>query len=170
MYRFLSFFAVAVLVLTACRTPKNTDGETAETKPTKSTEDIISITHGTSFGHCRGYCIKEEKYTPTALTYTQRSWDTSKLKPMSTAYPYTQKDFDALIAKLDLKKWNGLEDRIGCPDCADRGSEYIILETKQGTRKVTFDAYSTVVSLDELLTQMRKTREEIEFVPDAQTE
>jgi len=164
MWKLSSVIAIACLALAACRTGK----ESGDSKSDGT--GIISITHGTSFGMCRGYCIKEEYYTMDTLIETQRSMDTARYKAKVNGYSYSSAKFQDLCETIDLKKWEKLEERIGCPDCTDRGSEYLIITTKKGTKTVTFDAHSDVPGLTEILKKLRDKRKELEHVPFMETE
>lgn len=164
MWKVSSVLAIVCLALVACRTGK----ESGEPKTTDT--DIISITHGTSFGMCRGYCIKEEYYTLDTLIETQRSMDTANFKTKIKGSSYQAEKFRDLCETIDLKKWEKMDERIGCPDCTDRGAEYLIITTKKGTKTVTFDAHSDVPGLTEVLKKLRDKRKELEHVPNMETE
>ena len=143
----------------ACKTSKNVADAGIKT-------DIISITHGTSFGMCRGYCIHEEEYKVNQVAVSHKSWDSIKHKPMVKIMAFTEADFNALASLLNKKEWEKLEERIGCPDCTDRGSEYVIIETSSGKKKVTFDAHSDVPAIAELLSKLRAYKREFEYDPN----
>lgn len=131
-------------------------------KTTVDNGKVFTIVHGTSFGHCRGYCIKEEKYQPTAMAYTQFNRDSTNFPKKEQFQAFTETEFNALTATIDWTKWNQLEETIGCPDCADGGAEYIEITTAKGTKKVTFDAYSNPDGLEQLLVLLRARRKELE--------
>ncbi len=125
--------------------------------------DIIRVTHGTSFGHCRGYCIKEETYTKKTQKYEKRGWDINQTKPLSWKYETKKTAFESLVKRIDLSKFSELDSIIGCPDCADAGAEYVIIETRAGSRKVLFDAYSSPTGIEALLDYLREKRKELEI-------
>jgi len=160
MNKFLFISILFTSLLFACKTAKNTS--------TGSTTDIISITHGTSFGMCRGYCIHEEEYQMNEIAVSHKSWDSIRHKPMVEKMQFTQADFEALASLLNKKEWEKLEERIGCPDCADRGSEYLIIVTKTGTKTVTFDAYTDVPAIQELLVKLRDYKKKFEYDPNVE--
>jgi len=159
MNKFLFISILFTSLLFACKTSKNATKDS-------NTSDIVSITHGTSFGMCRGYCIHEEEYKMNATTVSHRSWDSIRYQPIVEKMKFTEADFNALASLLDKKEWEKLEENIGCPDCADRGSEYVIIETKTGTKKVTFDAYSEVPAIAELLAKLRGYKKDFEYDPN----
>jgi hypothetical protein len=143
----------------ACKTSKDATAGGNNT-------DIISITHGTSFGMCRGYCIHEEEYTMNEAIVSHKSWDSIRNKPKVKKMSFTQDEFNKLTSLLNKKEWEKLEERIGCPDCTDRGSEYVIIKTASGTKKVTFDAYADVPAIAELLAQLRQHKKLFEYDPN----
>ena len=49
-----------------------------------------------------------------------------------------------------------LEERIGCPDCADGGSEWIEILANNKTYKVTFENGETLKGMDKLLKLVRE--------------
>ncbi len=146
--RTLFLFIAVIAVAAGCHT----------TKEAASANSVVSIVHGTSFGHCRGYCIKEIHYSSSAVVYKEMSRDTANFPMKETSEQYAQNQLDELAAQLDWKKWEALDSVIGCPDCSDRGSEYLIITTGKGTRKVLYDAHSTPEGLENILKTIREKR------------
>ncbi len=162
MNKLFALFLGLTIVVASCGTAKNGKSDATKSNKTESSTGIISILHGTSFGNCRGYCIKEETYSMNSLFMAQKAWDSTRLKPVTSTTSFSAKEFEAICKTVDLKKWNGLSEKIGCPDCADRGSEYVIITTKKGSKQVVFDAYSDVEDIKELLTLLREKRKQLE--------
>lgn len=148
--RTLFLFLTVISILAGCNTAK------------EATKDntVLSITHGTSFGHCRGYCIKEIHFSGSSLDYKEISRDSVNFPVKETNEKFTQGQLDELAAQIDWKKWEALDSVIGCPDCADRGAEYLILiiSTEKGTKKVLYDAHSTPEGLETILKTIREKR------------
>ena len=149
--RTLLFLPVLILAA-ACGTSKNATGD----------HDVISILHGTSYGHCRGYCITEELYTADGIVFTQYSRDSANYPKKEMRDTYTAEELQALAATIDMSTWKALAERIGCPDCADGGAEYIEIRTKTGTKRVTFEAHSDPEGLAETLVLLRAKRRAFE--------
>lgn len=162
MNKLFALFLGLTMVVASCGTTKNGKSDPTTSTEPDSKSGIISILHGTSFGNCRGYCIKEETYSTSSLFTAQKAWDSTRLKPITKTSSFTSKEFEVLCNAVDMKKWNSLSERIGCPDCADRGSEYVIITTKKGSKQVVFDAYSNVEEIKELLILLREKRKQIE--------
>lgn len=147
---FPAFFLLALVM--SCRTSKDA----------ANPDEILSIVHGTSFGHCRGYCIKEIRYEPGSITYTQTSRDSANFPPKVYVENLTRNDYSALTELLDKESWKSLDSVINCPDCADRGAEYLIITTSGGTKKVRYDAWSNPNGMESLLTAIREKRKLLE--------
>lgn len=151
----LSILTIA-LFLGSCRNTKNASNDF-------KTETIVSILHGTSYGNCRGYCIKEEFYTANNVVCDEISRDTARYPKKTTINGYTPEEFSTLTKTVDFSKWAQMEERIGCPDCTDRGSEYIEITTLTTSKRVVFDAYKdSLAGFDELLSLLRAGRKKME--------
>lgn len=140
-----------LIVFTACNTAKEVT----------SKDTIISITHGTNFGHCRGYCRKELVFYPNQINYFEASVDSTTNPVKVENFKNTSKEWSTLTEKLDLKKFNSLEESYGCPDCADGGSEYIEIKTAEGTKRVTIEFNKEASQLEPLLTELRSQRKKL---------
>ncbi|MBI3239679.1 MAG: hypothetical protein HYZ43_12700 [Flavobacteriia bacterium] len=150
--RALFLFLTVVSILAGCHTSKKA----------ATGNSVLSIKHGTSFGHCRGYCIKEIRFTPSTVIYNELSRDSLNFPVKEHSGDFSQAQLDELTAKIDWKKWEALDSIIGCPDCADRGAEYLIISTTSGTKKVLYDAHSTPEGLENILTLIREKRKVFE--------
>jgi hypothetical protein len=154
--RILLICTVLAALAFGCRT---TDNST----PTAVSQNgqVISILHGTSYGHCVGYCVKEELYRELSIRATQSSRNSESNPEKTSESPLSDGEFAELTSLIDWNKWNQLETVIGCPDCADGGAEYLEITTPEGKRRVTFDAGSNPDGLEKLLDRMRKKRVEL---------
>ena len=133
--------------LLGCKSPKNT------------ASSITRIVHGTSYGHCVGYCMSEELYEGNAIKFRKmsRQEDTNPEKNESAAL--STEDFNTLANSFDFSKFKALPERIGCPDCADGGAEYIEITTGTETKRVEFEANRDPEGMEKLLKILRKNRE-----------
>lgn len=150
--KLMIFLAVLLSVFTACETPKKV----------VSDDMIISITHGTNFGHCRGYCRKEVIFTEDQVFYSQSGVDSTATPVKTEEFSNSLKDWTKLVGPLDLKKFNKMKESYGCPDCADGGSEYIEIKTMGGTKRVTIEYGTAFPDLEPLLTELRTQRKKVE--------
>lgn len=99
--------------------------------------DITKIEFGTSFGMCAGYCIQTLTLTDgnAEKIVTPRANQNLKEKTCSKSYS----DFNSLASKVNVQAFLGLDEVIGCPDCADGGAEWIEITTSEGSKKVTYE-------------------------------
>ena len=146
--KFLILISVFALALNSCRTTKDASGAT----------DVISIKHGTSYGHCVGYCIREELYSAGQVVFTQISRDEQSNPKKELTETFSDKEFEKLAASIDWSKWKELPESIGCPDCADGGAEYVEVITSSGVKRVTFEAGSTPEGIEKALDVFRAKR------------
>ena len=148
LFFILSFF----ILVSSCNT----------SKPVVSEETaIISITHGTNFGHCRGYCRKEVIFSEEQVQYIESSVDSQKNPDKKEKFEYTDSQWKSLSGKVNLESFEKLEETYGCPDCADGGSEYIEIKTLKGTKRVTIEFNKEASQLEPLLTELRAQRKKL---------
>lgn len=137
-------------VFTACTT----------SKPVAASEEIISVLHGTNFGHCRGYCRKDVVFYPNQVDYFEASVDSTR-NPVKVENFKNSSAWKSIVAKIDWNKFKNLEESYGCPDCADGGSEYIEIKTVSGTKRVTIEFNKEMSELEPLLTELRAQRKKL---------
>lgn len=125
----------------------------------KESNEIVALKHGSSFGMCNGYCFNEFIYTEFSSVKFSKAWGRTDLSKFPDKYDTTdfyKKDWEEVLLKLDSEKFYALPEIIGCPDCADGGSEWIEIITKEKTVKVTFEFGEDIPELTELLAYLRK--------------
>lgn len=144
----LIFVTLTVAFLSACGTSKKTP---------KADSPIISVMHGTNFGHCRGYCRKEVIFMENEFQYIESSVD-EKNQPKQQNFKANSDNWKNILSQIDWNKFNSLEESYGCPDCADGGSEYIEIKSINGTKRVTIEFNKESAELEPLLTELRKQR------------
>ena len=149
--KFFLFIVLLVSALFACNT----------TKPVASDNMIISITHGTNFGHCRGYCRKEVVFAENGITYYEASVDSTRNPVKEEKFDNSAAKWKSISDKVDWETFKKLEESYGCPDCADGGSEYIEIKTTNGTKRVTIEFNKEASQLEPLLTELRAQRKEL---------
>lgn len=150
--KFLLLISLTASFLFGCTTPK----------PVVSEDQVIRVTHGTNFGHCRGYCRKEVVFKKGQMEYIESSVDSEKNPPKKESFDLSAANWKNITDKIDWTKFNNLQESYGCPDCADGGSEYIEIETANGTKRVTIEFSKDLAELEPLLTELRTQRKKIE--------
>lgn len=148
--KFLLFLSLSASILFGCNT----------TKPAAANDQIISVMHGTNFGHCRGYCRKDVVFYPDQVDYFEVSVDSTR-NPVKVENFKNASKWKNIVDKIDWNKFKGLEESYGCPDCADGGSEYIEIKTTSGTKRVTIEFNKEASQLEPLLTELRSQRKEL---------
>lgn len=148
--RYLFLSLLLSTVISGCKTSSNTH---TTVQPT-----VTSIVHGTSFGHCRGYCKREETYAGSQVIFTTFSRDTANYPRLEKTESLPDGEMKRLAAAINWEKWNAMDTIIGCPDCTDAGAEYLVITTMKGTKKVLFDAHSNPDGLETLLAILRGKR------------
>lgn len=149
--KFLLFIAVSASVLLGCNTSKTAASDNA----------IISITHGTNFGHCRGYCRKEVVFSEDQIMYFEASIDSARNPVKTEKFDISAAQWKNIADKIDWNTFQKLEESYGCPDCADGGSEYIEIKTTDGTKRVTIEFNKEGPELEPLLTELRTQRKQL---------
>lgn len=162
-------------LFTACNTRQNKPVEegqppsSEEQKPQTSEEvlgavekakDAITVNYGTSFGMCLGYCRTEMKVTSKGIKHVRTARSRNKdenVKPtLINGIPFTETERDALLSSIDLEAFFKMDTVVGCPDCADGGSEWIEIGRDGETHKVTIEYYANVEGLTAAMQQLRK--------------
>ena len=125
--------------------------------PAEVQSDTLIIRTGTSFGFCVGYCQKEYVFNETGVTLTQTSRSpTESVKTCQTTG--SQADWNTLKAAANVTLFSKQPERIGCPDCADGGAEFIELQTGDQKHRVTFEFGKTIPGLEPLVDALRNQR------------
>ncbi len=93
-----------------------------EQNPTES--ELVSIQWGKSFGMCRGYCFEEFTFTPDSVYRLRKSWQ-PELHPQQDSAWKEPAAYALFSAHANFDSLQILGDRLGCPDCADGGSEWL---------------------------------------------
>lgn len=148
----LILLLLAVVGIGACANMKE--------KSTATSNEIVSITHGISYGHCRGYCTTELVLEPNLAQFTRSSRDAINYPEDKKYRPVLPENWKNINASFDQEKWNAMDSIIGCPDCADGGAEYLIITTKSGSKKVTIEAGSEFPGLEDMVKIIRTLRSE----------
>ena len=98
--KILLFIAVSASVLLGCNT----------SKPVAADHAIISITHGTNFGHCRGYCRKEVVFSKDQIVYFEASVDSARNPVKTEKFDISADQWKSIVAKIDWNKLQKMEE------------------------------------------------------------
>lgn len=132
---------------------------------------VSKIVAGTSYGMCIGYCQQQVTFNPTTLTVSKRAngngvseigrgtaQDNAKYPDISKDFEFPQSEWNSLYTTVDTAKFQASEERIGCPDCADGGAEFIEITTPNYTKRITFEAGKTIEGMEAFVEQVRALR------------
>lgn len=133
---------VAGVVVTGCKAP-------------------VVISHGASFGHCRGYCNKELFISKDSLAYVQK---------MNGDQPETKRNIKSIdketytkvVKQFDFRSFYLLDSVIGCPDCADGGAEWLEVKSGKNKKRVTFEYNKVPEQLKASVEQIKKIQAKME--------
>ncbi|HEV7231678.1 MAG TPA: SUMF1/EgtB/PvdO family nonheme iron enzyme [Bacteroidia bacterium] len=124
---------------------------------------IKCIKQGRSYGMCHGYCQTETVVTSDKRITTQKAWsrgDDSASFPdkVESTRPITAAEWSRLTQMIDKDAFFKLPATIGCPDCDDRGAEWIEIVIGDKTYKVTFETWRNVDELDALRKALKEMK------------
>lgn len=126
-------------------------------------KDIVGISSGTSFGECLGYCRRSiflRANSKKLIALKEPNAPDSAYPPKEKQYRISSKLWKELIQLVDLKQFRALDDRIGCPDCADGGAEWIEIKWNSSKKRVTFENGRSIQGFDALVKKLRALRKE----------
>ncbi|MCK8491971.1 hypothetical protein M0L20_08930 [Spirosoma sp. RP8] len=131
---------------------------TVSPEDTPTADDLI-IRTGTSFGFCVGYCVRDYTFKSTVVTLTQKESRKPPQNPEKTCQAtISQTDWNALKALANLENFSKQPERLGCPDCADGGAEYIELQSGDKSHRVTFEYNGTIPGFESFVEALRAQR------------
>ena len=128
----------------------------------------IYLTSGQSFGMCVGPCVQSFSLSKTSkdilfevVNRNVESIPNTDLKNGTSKYYdlLSETDYNAIMAAIDEQKIKALEGTFGCPDCADRGAEWIELFTDGQSYRVNFEYGKSVEGLETLIDLLRTKRQ-----------
>ncbi|AQG81494.1 hypothetical protein [Spirosoma montaniterrae] len=120
------------------------------------------IRTGTSFGMCLGIaCRKDYTFNGTSVTLTQQAGGRPQPQssPIMCDKTISAADWDALQSLANFDSFAKQPSRLGCPDCADGGAEYIELQRGDSVYRITFEFGRTIPGFEPLVEALRKQRE-----------
>jgi hypothetical protein len=132
------------------------NGEQIENK------DILSISSGTSFGRCVGYCrqsINIMSNPSQVIVSREANFNQGSFPPINLKFPLNSTEWIDLVSLVNLDIFQSLDDRIGCPDCADGGAEWVQIDWSNVSKRVTFENRQTIKGIEELIEKLREMRQ-----------
>ncbi|KIA94296.1 hypothetical protein OC25_10255 [Pedobacter kyungheensis] len=116
--------------------------------------NLNSISYGTSFGMCVGYCSNNLLISDLKLTFSKsKNGQASDTKTCSKTI--SEADVNAIKNELNMEKIAALPETIGCPDCADGGAEWIAINADGKQYKITYEYGKAPKELEAAVARLR---------------
>lgn len=125
-------------------------------------QDILSISSGLSFGKCIGHCqqsINATSNPPQVIVSRLANFAQASYPPVHVKFPFTTTEWNDLVALADLESFQLLDERIGCPGCADDGVEWIQIDWINGNKRVAFERRQMLKGSENLVQKLREMRQ-----------
>ena len=126
-------------------------------------KQIVSISSGTSFGKCIGYCRRSINITSNPyqlLAIKEPNYPQPSYPNVEQQNSYSSQQWNQLVSLVDLKQFRLLNETIGCPDCADGGAEWIQIDWPDINKKVTFEYGQSIENFEQFINQLKQLREQ----------
>lgn len=140
-------------------------GPTANPTATPSTPAtaLSQIGYGKSFGFCAGYCDHTLTVTAQTTRLVHKAFrDPEKNPERVVERPTTAATWQKLNSLANFQTLQSLPERIGCPDCADGGAEWVEMQQAQTVKRVTFEPQAGLPQQAELLAELKQLYAEID--------
>jgi hypothetical protein len=122
----------------------------------------MRLRNGTYLGECLVHCDETVTVSEAELTYSLTSRVPDARNPdihvEATPPPGV---WDSLERALDRESVRALPDRIGLPDAADQGGEFLEVTAGEAAKRVDFPRGAGVPELGPLLDALRELRAEL---------
>jgi len=116
--------------------------------------NLNSISYGSSFGMCVGYCSNNLLISDLKLTFSKsKNGQTTDTKTCSKTI--SEADVNAIKNDLNMEKIAALPETIGCPDCADGGAEWIAINADGKQYKITYEYGKAPKELEAAVARLR---------------
>ena len=116
--------------------------------------NLNSISYGTSFGMCVGYCSNNLFISDLKLTFS-KSKNGQATDTKTCSKTISEADVNAIKNELNMEKIAALPETIGCPDCADGGAEWIAINADGKQYKITYEYGKAPKELEAAVARLR---------------
>jgi hypothetical protein len=135
--------------------------KTTTTIDNEASINNFKVNYGTGFGMCVGPCRKELNLVNDEITFTVYITE-GRGGVGGTPKSFNEK-LDAsfsqnLLKNIDYNTFKKLDEIIGCPDCADGGSEWLEIYQGDSKHKVVFEFGKSPKEIEKLVTILREKR------------
>ena len=152
-FRFLIIF-ISIQLLVSCE---------ADDDMLTYDSEIVSISYGTSFGMCLGYCDRSLEIMGTDIWFNATGQTvTGDLPDIDLQGTISIEEWEELVESIEMLVFRNMEEVIGCPDCADDGAEWIEITTDQLSHKVVFEFNNAPEQFENYIDDLRELMEGFE--------
>ena len=153
----ISSLSILTTLLTGCYDNSSTNNASTMDSPSIMSDEVF-ISSGTSFGLCVGYCkttviISDINVKAVAINNDENN------SQLSYESEISEIERDHILSNID--SIFSLPDTVGCPDCADGGSEWIEYTRGSTSKRVTFECGQTINEINTLLETIRPIRSDV---------
>ncbi|QPH41443.1 hypothetical protein [Pedobacter endophyticus] len=121
-------------------------------------KNLNSISYGTSFGFCSGYCSNTLLISDSKLTFSKtKNGQTPDTRTCTKTI--SENEIAAIKTELNMSKITSLPEVIGCPDCADGGAEWVAVNADGKQYKVTYDYGKTPKELEAVVAKLKALKD-----------
>ncbi|HEY9841983.1 MAG: hypothetical protein ACAI44_04190 [Candidatus Sericytochromatia bacterium] len=155
-------FWLAACLLAACTAPAVHVAPAASPSPSPSASPtpapvISRLGFGSDAGLCIGYCHRSIQITAQSMRVVESaSQEKEKYPDRIISQPTDAATWQKLVGLADWKVFSALPERIGCPDCADGGADWVELHNGDQSRRVTFEPPAGLPQQAALLTELKR--------------
>jgi hypothetical protein len=152
---------ITLALLAACTSNKSPQHPAITQAPDPG--GIVSVQAGTFYGECVEACWTELMVRPSSATLVSSAWK-DKPPQLTERRALSASAWRTLVGGIDKATFLALPEVIGCPDCTDRGGEWIEIDFGSTKKRVTFEANAAVPALSGLTAELRPMRKELSSV------
>lgn len=117
---------------------------------------ITRLSAGSDAGHCLGYCHRAFDISAGQMQLSEFAHSNKDKYPdRKIEQPSDPATWQKLIGLADVKAFLALPERVGCPDCADGGAEWLEIQFGKVTRRVTYEPSAGLSQEAPLLAELK---------------
>ncbi len=130
-------------------------------------DSIQTITFGTYYGECGGTCYQSFSFKEGVFAWEQRSYVQGDLLDVCQGVQ-DESVWAELLNNFNLVAFVGLDEVIGCRDCADGGASFIEIEKDGEQWRVTFETGIPPAAMEPFHQKISDFSEEITNLSECQ--
>lgn len=128
---------------------------------------IQTFTFGTYYGECIGTCYNSFSFKEGVFAWEQRNYVGGEIQDICQG-GQANSIWTGLNAAFNLATFMGLDEVIGCPDCADGGASFIEIEIGDERTRVTFETGNPPLGMEAFHEKVSEYSEDISDLSECQ--